>query len=179
MTEIRQGGPDDATAILAMMDTAVAWLAANGRTGQWGDEPFSAIPRRVASITEKTRTDTIWIAEVDGAPAGAMATSPAPMPYVSPAEEPELYITLLVTDRAFAGRGVGGTLLAHAAGTARESGVDLVRVDCYAGSDGRLVDYYRRNGFTPTETFAVEGWPGQVLERRVLTGPSRDAVPRR
>ncbi|MGH3379680.1 MAG: GNAT family N-acetyltransferase [Actinoallomurus sp.] len=164
---IRQGGPDDAAAIMAMLDGAVAWLAENGRSGQWGTEPFSTLPQRVESIAERTRTDSIWIAEVDGSPAGAMATSPEPVPYVDAVDEPELYITLLVTGRAFAGRGVGAALLAHARDEARRRGAGLVRVDCYAGGEGRLVGYYRRNGFTPVETFSVGEWPGQVLSLRV------------
>lgn len=167
MATIRSGGPDDAPAILAMLDEAVAWLAANGRSGQWGAEPFSQIPRRVASITDQTRTDTIWIAESGGRPVGAMATSPHPMPYVDPADEPELYVTLLVTSRAFAGRGVGSGLLAHARAEARRRGVGLVRVDCYAGSGGALVGYYVRNGFTPVSAFNVGDWPGQLLSLRV------------
>jgi GNAT superfamily N-acetyltransferase len=164
---IRQGGPDDAEAIIAMLDGAVAWLVENGRTGQWGTEPFSAVPASAEKVTEQTRTNSIWIAEIDGAPAGAMGTSPEPKPYVDAAGEPELYITLLVTDRAFAGRGVGAALLAHARDEARRQGVGLVRVDCYAGGEGRLVAYYRRNGFTPAETYHVGEWPGQVLSLRV------------
>jgi GNAT superfamily N-acetyltransferase len=165
--KIRRGGPGDAEAILAMMDEAVAWLVANGRSGQWGTEPFSHIPRRAASIAEMTRTDTLWIAEDDGVPAGAMATSPRPMPYISPVDEPELYITLLVTSRAFAGRGVGSALLTHVRAEAQRLGVGLVRVDCYAGSDGALVAYYVRNGFTPVSAFTVGEWPGQLLSLRV------------
>jgi len=164
---IRQGGPDDAAAIMAMLDGAVAWLAENGRSGQWGTEPFSTLPQRVESIAERTRTDSIWIAEIDGSPAGAMATSPKPVPYVDAADEPELYVTLLVTGRAFSGNGVGAALLAHARDEARRRGAGLVRVDCYAGGGGRLVAYYRRNGFTPVETFSVGEWPGQVLSLRV------------
>jgi GNAT superfamily N-acetyltransferase len=167
---IRQGGPDDTEAIMAMLDGAVAWLVEHGSTGQWGTEPFSAIPQRVDGIADKARTDSVWIAEIDGAPAGAMATSPEPMPYVDAADEPELYITLLVTDRAYAGRGVGAALLAHARDEARRQGAGLVRVDCYAGGEGRLVAYYRRNGFTPAETFTVGEWPGQVLSLRVQGG---------
>jgi GNAT superfamily N-acetyltransferase len=164
---IRQGGPDDTEAIIAMLDGAVAWLAENGRSGQWGTEPFSASPESTERIEKRIRADTIWIAEIDGAPAGAMATSPEPKSYVDPADEPELYITLLVTDRSFAGRGVGATLLAHARDEARREGTGLMRVDCYAGGGGRLVAYYQRNGFTPTETFSVGEWPGQVLSLRV------------
>lgn len=50
MTEfrIRPGGEDDVPAVLALLDGAVAWLVARGRPGQWGVDPLSANPRRVA-----------------------------------------------------------------------------------------------------------------------------------
>ncbi|MFF7895340.1 hypothetical protein ACFZDI_26285 [Streptomyces sp. NPDC007907] len=49
------------------------------------------------------------------------------------------------------------------------AGVSLLRVDCYAGDDGKLVRYYESNGFTRTEAFTVgeSQWPGQLLARRV------------
>lgn len=84
-----------------------------------------------------------------------------------PADEPEVFIHLLVTDRRHAGRGVGAALLAHAVTETRRLGIGLLRVDCYAGSDGRLVDYYRRNGFEPVQPFTVGDWPGQLLAQRV------------
>jgi GNAT superfamily N-acetyltransferase len=164
---IRGGGPDDAPLLLAMLDGAVAWLAANGRTGQWGSEPWSRDPNRVERITGIARDDEIRVAEVDGRPAGAMAVSPRPPRYIDPIEEPELYITLLVTDRAFAGHGVGSALIARARDEARASGAGLLRVDCYAGDDGRLVQYYRRNGFEPVARFTVGDWPGQLLSQQV------------
>ncbi|WP_258563535.1 acyltransferase domain-containing protein, partial [Streptomyces phytophilus] len=42
--KIRTGGPADAPAVLALLDAAVAWLTAQGRTEQWGTEPFSGLP---------------------------------------------------------------------------------------------------------------------------------------
>ncbi|NVI92638.1 GNAT family N-acetyltransferase [Actinomadura sp. BRA 177] len=167
MTEIRRGGPGDAPLMLAMLDGAVAWLAANGRTGQWGSEPWSEDPRRVERITGIARDDEIWVAEVDGRPAGVMAVAPHPPRYVDPIDEPELYITLLVTDRAFAGHGVGGALIAKAKDEARAKGAGLLRVDCYAGGDGQLVQYYRRHGFAPVAEFTVGDWPGQLLSQQV------------
>lgn len=165
--EIRSGGTADVPVIMAMMDGAVRWLAENGRTGQWGSEPWSASPGRVDRITGIARTDDIWVAEVDGRPAGIMAVSPRPPRYVDTAGEPELYITLLVTDRAFAGHGVGGALIAKVRDEARSRGVDLVRVDCYGGDDGRLVEYYRGKGFEPVAEFKVGEWPGRLLSQRV------------
>ncbi|MFD0201957.1 MULTISPECIES: GNAT family N-acetyltransferase [Saccharothrix] len=168
---IREGDLDDLSAIMAMLDGAVAWLDASGRTGQWGSEPFSDQPGRVEGIAEKIREGAAWIAEVDGTPAGAMTLAPNPPHYVRPAAEPEVYVTLLVTSRSYAGMGVGSALLAHAREETRRAGVELLRVDCYAGSEGKLVDYYRRNGFEPTEPFTVGEWPGQVLAQRVRTSP--------
>ncbi|HEY8478568.1 MAG TPA: GNAT family N-acetyltransferase [Spirillospora sp.] len=164
---IRQGGPADAPVMLAMLDGAVAWLTAQGRSGQWGTKPWSNDPRRVERITGIARDDEIWVAEADGRPAGVMAVSPGPPHYVDPVDEPELYITLLVTDRAFAGRGVGSALIAKAREEARAKGAGLLRVDCYGGGDGRLVEYYRRHGFEPIAEFSVSGWPGRLLAQRI------------
>jgi GNAT superfamily N-acetyltransferase len=165
--KIRQGGPGDVPLVLGMLDGAVAWLAARGRTGQWGKEPWSARPKAVARVGEIVASGTLWLAEIDGEPAGTLTLTPGPGPYLEPADEPEVYVHLLVTDRRFAGRDVGAALLAHAVAETRRQGIGLLRVDCYAGDDGRLVAYYRSQGFTPTETFTVGDWPGQVLARRV------------
>ncbi|MEV6317422.1 GNAT family N-acetyltransferase [Streptomyces sp. NPDC051776] len=165
---IRQGGTGDVPAIVAMLDGAVAWLVQEGRTGQWGTEPWSARPQGVEKVTEVVRSGVAWLAEVDAVPAGAVVLAPYPSEHVPRVAEPEVFVRLLVTDRRHAGHGVGRTLLAHTVEEARRQDIGLVRVDCYAGAGGRLVEYYRRNGFTPAETFTVGEWPGQVLERRVL-----------
>ncbi|GAB2911248.1 GNAT family N-acetyltransferase [Streptomyces mayteni] len=167
--DIRAGGPADVPLILAMLDGAVEWLVARGRTGQWGTEPWSARPKAVDRVGEIVESGTPWIAEIDGVPAGTVTLTPEPPTYVDPVEEPEVYVHLLVTDRRFAGRGVGAALLAHSVAEARRQDIDLLRVDCYAGDDGRLVAYYRGQGFLPVRPFTVGEWPGQLLAQRVLT----------
>ncbi|MGK5638417.1 GNAT family N-acetyltransferase [Streptomyces sp. URMC 126] len=164
---IRKGGVEDLDVILAMLDSAVEWLTARGRTGQWGTEPFSTRSSSVDKVRENLASSTVWIAESDGIPVGTVTLSPRPSPYIEPAGEPEVFVRLLVTDHRHAVRGAGAALLAHAVSETRRQGVDLLRVDCYAGDDGALVGYYRGQGFVPTETFTVGNWPGQVLERRV------------
>jgi GNAT superfamily N-acetyltransferase len=165
---IRGGGPDDVDAVLALLDGATAWLVAQGRTGQWGTEPHSTNPRRVAQIIEFAESGGLHLAASPaGAVIGALAVGDA-LPYVPPAAEAELYVRLLVTDRAHAGEGVGAGLLDHARDLARERGVTLLRVDCYAGGDGALVRYYERQGFVAIERFTVGDWPGQILESRVI-----------
>jgi GNAT superfamily N-acetyltransferase len=166
---ITPGGPDDVGTVLALLDDATAWLVEIGRTGQWGTQPRSANPRGVAQITEWAETGRLHLAHVDGEVAGALAVGDA-MPYVPPATEPELYVNLLVTGRAFAGRGVGARLLDHARAIARERGAHQLRVDCYGGDDRALVRYYERQGFTATDVFAVGEWPGQILVERLRSG---------
>ncbi|WP_427920833.1 GNAT family N-acetyltransferase [Streptomyces sp. cg40] len=166
---IRDGCPDDIPAILGMFDSAVAWLAAQGRTGQWGSTPWSENPKAVATVERYVATGSPYVAEVDGVPAGTLTLTDSPGSYIEAVDEPERYIHILASDRRFKGYGVGSALLAHAAEVTREAGISLLRVDCYAGDDRKLVAYYEANGFTATEAFVVgeDAWPGQVLARRL------------
>jgi len=164
---IRVGGVGDVPVVMGLFDEAVAWMVARGNTGQWGTEPWSTQPRRVRMITEQVERGELRLAEVAGEPAGALITGSEPSEGVEPAGEPELYVSLLLTSRRYAGRGIGAELLARARSLAVERGVGLVRLDCYAGGDGSLIRYYERQGFTSTHEFTVRGWPGQVLESRV------------
>ena len=167
---VRPGGEEDVVPVVALMDGAVAWLLAEGRAGQWGTDPYSADSRRVAAISSMASGRELYVAVSGGVVVGALAVGSA-MSYVPPAVEPELYIRLLVTDRAWAGRGIGGRLLEHARVLARSRGADLLRVDCYAGPDRALVSYYEKQGFTATDRFEVARpsgpWPGQVLQQRL------------
>lgn len=164
---IRRGGTADIPAVMAMGDEAVAWMVARGNTGQWGTEPWSANPRRRESITRYVDHGELWLAEPDGVPAGALITSSGPPDYVDAADEPELYVTLLITSRRQAGQGVGARLLAHARTLAEQRGLRLLRVDCHRAPDESLIRYYERNGFTRVRPFTVGDWPGQLLARRL------------
>ncbi|WP_214324975.1 GNAT family N-acetyltransferase [Nonomuraea sediminis] len=164
--EIRVAGSSDVAAVLGMFDSAVAWLVAQGRTGQWGSEPFTGNAKRTAQVEAWVGSGGMRIAEVDGQAAGCVTVG-APVAYVEPAPEPELYVQGLVTDQRFAGRGVGRTLLEWAGQEARRRGVGLLRVDCYAGDDGKLVTFYESCGFVREAPFTVGTWPGQVLQRRI------------
>ncbi|MGH3309751.1 MAG: GNAT family N-acetyltransferase [Streptomyces sp.] len=166
---IRPGNLADAPAVLDMLDSAVVWMNDRGNTEQWGTTPFSQKPGGVARVERYVTENAPHIAELDGSPVGALVlgSGPSPQMPIAPAEEPERYVRLLVSDRRHAGLGIGATLLAHAAEETRRAGVQLLRVDCWAGGGGELVAFYERNGFTPTDRFLYEAWPGQVLAMRV------------
>ncbi|MET8359520.1 GNAT family N-acetyltransferase [Micromonospora sp. NPDC005171] len=166
---IRRAGPADATAVLDMLDSAVVWMNDRGNTEQWGTRPFSEIPARAEQVDRYLTENLPFVAEVDGTPAAALVLGAGPDPRapIAPAEEPERYVRLLVSNRRFAGRKLGSALLTQAVQETRRAGVRLLRVDCWAGGGGELVAYYERHGFTSTETFLAGTWPGQVLAQRV------------
>ncbi|WP_419998643.1 GNAT family N-acetyltransferase [Streptomyces boninensis] len=171
--KIRTGGPADVPATLVLLDAAVAWLVANGRPGQWGTEPYSSLPHGPGRVERYATEHLMRVAETDdGRVAGVCVLGTGPGDGVPATDEPEVFVRLLVTDRALKGSGIGAALIADAREEARRRGVGLLRVDCYAGDDQALVAQYERLGFTRAEEFAVERegkptWPGQVLELRV------------
>jgi GNAT superfamily N-acetyltransferase len=165
--EIRPGSVRDVPTVIGFFDEAVEWLVARGRAGQWGTMPWSTRPATVERITGMVERHGVWLAHLDDAPVGALIVGGDAQSYVPPVDEPELYVNSLVVSRRHAGRRVGHHLLQFAFSEARRRGVRLVRVDCYAGDDGALVEYYVRAGFTPAQKVDVDGWPGHILLRRL------------
>jgi len=162
---LRRATAADLDAVVALFDDAVRWLTGQGRTGQWGTEPFSTNPRRAETV-RRWLAGEAWIAEVDGRTAGFMALG-EPQGHIPSTDVPELYVASLVGARFTEAGGAGRMLLKHAEARAAEEGAERVRVDCYAGDDRALVAFYVSAGFTPTDTFMVGAWPGQVLELRL------------
>ncbi|MER7702019.1 GNAT family N-acetyltransferase [Kitasatospora sp. NPDC097605] len=171
--KIRNGGPEDIPDILSLLDGAVAWLAARGRTRQWGDQSFSGSTTRVEHIGGYAREPFLIRLAVDdaGRTVGSCVLSEQRPEYATAVDEPELYIRNLVTDRSRKGSGIGAALIADALDEARRRGIGLLRVDCFGGDDRKLVGQYRALGFTETESFEVEQpagpWPGQILAIRL------------
>jgi GNAT superfamily N-acetyltransferase len=78
-------------------------------------------------------------------------------------------VRVLIGSRRAEGKGVGRFLLGFADAEASRLGVPVLRVDCYGGGQGDLVRFYESAGFQRTETFKVRDWPGQILERRLVS----------
>lgn len=159
---VRRGDGHDAGVLLALFDDAVRWQVQRGFDSQWGAVPFSELPRRVEAVRRWATVGELWICERDGRPAAALVLGDA-TPYVPPADRPEVYVVVLVGSHEPFARGAGARLLEFAASRARHRGAEQLRVDCYAGNGGALVRFYERCGFHRSGTFAVDGWPGQVL----------------
>jgi hypothetical protein len=62
-------------------------------------------------------------------------------------------------------------LIERAKQEAAARGIDLIRVDCWAGGEGSLVRVYEKYGFTRVQEFTVElpagEWPGMLLAMRL------------
>jgi GNAT superfamily N-acetyltransferase len=154
--------------MLAFGDEAVAWMNARGNTQQWGTTPFTGNAQREASFLKRVDTGGIRVMEdEDGAALGIMVITEERQEYVPAVEERELYVNFLISSRAHSGRGIGRALIERAKQEAAERGIDLIRVDCWAGEDGKLVKVYEGYGFTRVREISVGEWPGMVLAMRL------------
>lgn len=165
--QFRAGSIDDIDAVLALLDANIDWLVERGRSDQWGSDPWSQSPRVVEFVRGLLTNGVVTIAEVEGEVVGASVVADHPMPYVPPADEPERYLTLLVSSPRYRGQGIGQRLIQLARDRTIAEGINLLRVDCWAGGDRRLVAYYEGQGFTPLQEIEVRpGTPVQVFEWR-------------
>jgi GNAT superfamily N-acetyltransferase len=173
MLRIRIAEPADTAPVLALFDGIMEWLVARERTAQWGTKPWSQRPDLVTRIEARIGRGELRVAgDPDGEIVGVLSLSEQCADYVSPPPEPELFINLLGTSRLAKGRNVGGALIEEARAEARRRGLRLLRVDCFAGDDRRLLDWYLGQGFDAVEPITVRrpgqpDWPGMLLAQTV------------
>jgi GNAT superfamily N-acetyltransferase len=165
--QFRTGSIEDTDAVLALFDANVAWLVERGQSAQWGSEPWSEHPRLVAFARDLLSGGVVTIAEIEGEVVGASVVTDHPMPYVPAADEPERYLKLLISSPKHRGHKIGHRLIELAREDTVSQGIKLLRVDCWAGGDRRLVSYYTGEGFTPVQEIEVRpGTSVQVFEWR-------------
>ncbi len=165
--QFRKGSVEDAASVLSLFDANVVWLSDQGRSDQWGSEPWSGNPRSVQFVRDLLSSGVVTIAEIDGDVVGASVVADHPMPYVPAIDEPERYLKLLIASPLHRGEGIGRRLIEMAREATVAAGIGLLRVDCWAGGDRRLVAYYEGEGFTPIQEIEVRpGTSVQVFEWR-------------
>jgi GNAT superfamily N-acetyltransferase len=167
VVQFRTGSIEDTDAVLALFDANVVWLVERGRSAQWGSEPWSESAKLVAFVRDLLSSGGVTIAEIDGDVVGASVVTDHPMPYVPAIDEPERYLKLLIASPTHRGEKIGHRLIELARDYTIAAGAVLMRVDCWAGGDRRLVEYYTSEGFTPTQEIEVRpGTSVQVFEWR-------------
>jgi GNAT superfamily N-acetyltransferase len=148
--------------VLSVLDDAATWLQSRGVV-QWpsrfdpswvegairrGETWLVRVAETISATVTIDQADSAW----DGLPGRA------------------LYVHRMAVRRPAAG--LGGAILAWAAGVARERGCDALRLDCVA-SNGRLRAYYEAVGFVHCGDVTVAGAPGQRLDEGPVTVVSR------
>lgn len=139
---VRQAGPGDAAAIVAILRGAEAWLRSRG-TPMWRDEELDE-----ARIAADVDAGLMFVGENDGEPVGTVKfqlSNPRFWPDVP--EGDAVYIHRLAVRRDFARGLVAPALLAWTAERGRGLGRRVLRLDCEF-SRSRLRAVYERSGFT-------------------------------
>ncbi|MEV6340547.1 GNAT family N-acetyltransferase [Nocardia vinacea] len=143
MLTITPAASSDTDEIIALRHAAEDWLAARGIT-QWTprEVPGSAIHRQVdiGEFFVARRRDQPTII-------GACRLTWSDPDIWADRDRFAGYLHTLVIARDHAGTGLGRSLLEWAAGTARQAGADLLRLDCVE-TNSALCDYYLRAGFS-------------------------------
>lgn len=103
---IRRASVADAPAVLQVFDEVIVWFVTRGNHGQWGTEPWSASPRRVAQVTDACAMPGAWVAQDSSGQVLAALVLGEPMAYVPAAAEPEVYVRLARTGYWSAPHGV-------------------------------------------------------------------------
>lgn len=162
----REATPADEVGVLGLFDEAVAWMVSRGNTGQWGSQPLSTNATHRERVAAWCAGPGSWVLEDRDGLLGFLVVGDA-VDYAPPASGPELYVGVLLASRRPQGRGAGRELMAFAEALARQAGVPTLRVDCYGGGDGRLVEFYESCGFARQATADVGGWPAQILAKEL------------
>lgn len=165
---IRPGTPEDFDAVLALGDEAVAWMNARGNTEQWGTKPWTGDEKHEQMVYYALLGDGVHVMESEeGDVVGVLMATDQRSEHAPVVDERELYINLLLTSRQRSGQGIGAALMERAKAVAGEQGIDLIRLECWAGENGSLVRVYEGYGFQRVQEVFAEDWPGMLLAMRL------------
>ncbi|WP_214413021.1 GNAT family N-acetyltransferase [Sphaerisporangium fuscum] len=177
---LRNATLDDLPGVLTLLAETAAWL--NGRgIRQWpaGGFPASRIEPLIAEGNLYVLDDESQAGEEGSAPAATLTLDEHADPeFWRRGDHPEaaLYVHKLAVKRAFAGRGLGETLLDWANLRVAASGRRWLRLDCSKDNPG-LQSYYRTIGFQHVRTVDLPHRASGALFQRTA-GLASPAVPR-
>ena len=142
MLNVKAAAPADLDEVVALLEEAGTWLWQRG-IRQW--EPGSHLAQRPRLVRDVDR-GRLLVARIDAALAACVVLDPEPNPVWSDRPGAAAYVYKLAVSRAFAGRGLGREMLGDCESRTAESGLPLLRLDCWAGNS-RLRAYYEHAGF--------------------------------
>lgn len=164
MYSVRLATPADLELILDMIDDAAGWLRTRN-TDQWS-KPWPNRLERDLRVVRGLMACRTWLVEDDGIPVATVTYRPdGNQDLWTDAEqrEPAVYMSRLVINRKYAGRGVGADLTNWAGARARrEFGAETLRIDVWT-DNYRLHEYYMGRGFTYLRKHEDEAYPSAAL----------------
>lgn len=167
---ISRARKDDLLPILNLFDEAVVWLNLPGMEKQWGNKPFSASPQIREQFKGWINRETLFAAHLSDRIVGSLALNPDAPAYIANRWESfpssAFYLEAFVTSRTLTGQNIGRMLLQWAEQFTCGSGRTTIWLDCW-GENAPLVRYYQQMGFVPRDEFMVNGWRGQLFEKKI------------
>jgi protein-tyrosine phosphatase len=140
--------PADAAAVLRLRDAVADWLLARG-IDQWHPGQLTE-----ADLAAHAAAGRLHVIRSAGRVVAAVVVQHADEPIWGPDDGKAGYLHTLVVDRAHAGTGLGGRLLAGAEDVIAASGRPLARLDCVSRNPA-LRAYYRAAGYAEVGTREV------------------------
>ncbi|WIN00106.1 GNAT family N-acetyltransferase [Actinoplanes oblitus] len=177
MHRLRHATYDDISAVLAVLNSAVAWLHQRG-SDQWGGIPWHA-----DELLPDLHTGSLYLAEtVDRIPIATMSLNDTPdEDFWTPDDDPHaaLYLRHLAVDRRAAGHGIGAWMLHQATRRAADDRKNWLRLDAWK-TNARLHTYYLDHGFEHVRTVDVSGRnSGALFQRPTAVRPAVTVTPAR
>jgi GNAT superfamily N-acetyltransferase len=162
---IRQAGPTDHGAVVAILRARTRWLAERG-SDQWSTRQ-DVLEQRMADRIQ--RGETWVVATMAGRVVGTIsATTKADVDFWTAAERavPALYLSRLATVTDGTARGLGSAMLDWAIAEAGRRQLEEVRLDAWRTATG-LHRYYIDRGWTHLRTMTMPGrYSGALFSRK-------------
>src|SRR6516165_674343 len=152
--QIRPAAAEDITAILGLIGEAAKWLQETKGTDQWA-VPWPDKAARDHRVAQGIEHGLTWMVEDRGRLAGTVTCREQGTDILWTEKElldPAVYVSRLIVNRSYAGRGIGAALIDWAGlRGARGRNANWIRVDVWT-RNWALHDYYKGQGFTHLRT---------------------------
>lgn len=157
--QVVRARPQDLDIILSILMDAQDWLRARGIAQ-------GVVPPR-ERLAERIGRGETYVALLEGQPVATLALTLTGEPFWDDPSGDALYLHSFAVMRAFAGRGIGRSLLQWAEDVAAVSaGRRYLRLDIW-GENRALFEYYTAAGFTHRKDDWRMGWWAALFEKAV------------
>jgi ribosomal protein S18 acetylase RimI-like enzyme len=155
--EVRRAEPEELETVVGILSECARWLLGRG-IRQWPD-PFPA--GRVAELVEQ---GAFHLARLDGEDVATFALLWGDPAFWGERPPDAGYVHAVAVRRAYAGRGIGRSLIDWASEQAAGAGREYLRLDCLS-DNAALQAYYEGLGFAPRGEVEIDDFKATLFER--------------